>query len=240
VYVSQYKRLPRPADGTKASNIATAGSEVVTGSGVARDCGTQANGVVPWRELGLTATDIEDGWNGRFTFRVGPDLVKDGALDFSSCDPAGGATAVLTTPPYCNPGCSAGTLATQCTTPLVALTGALGKGLVVENATGTVVMDPRTNPTTGVAYVLVSHGAEGGGAYTGNGTLLSSTTAASSAERKNFANLAYALPPASGAPTVFLVDDASTGPGTSHFDDFVSRPGVLTLAAKAQLGPRSH
>ena len=240
VYVSQYKQLPCPADGTKASSVATAGTEVVTGSGAARDCGTQVNGVVPWRELGLTASDIEDGWGGRFTFRVGPDLAKFGALDFSSCDPAGGAAGVITTPPYCNAACTASTLASACTPPLIALTGSTAKGLVVESATGTVLMDPRTSPTSGAAYVLVSHGPEGGGAYSGAGILLSSTTAPSTVERKNFANVAYSQPPASGAPTVFLVDDTSNGTTAAHFDDLVSRPGVLTLAVKAQLGPRSH
>jgi len=240
VYVSQYKRLPCPADGTKPSSDANAGKEVVTGSGTARDCGTQVNGVVPWRDLGLTATDIEDGWGGRFTFRVGPDLVKDGALDFSSCDPAGGAAAVIATPPFCNVACTASTLASACTPPLIALTGTTAKGLVVESATGTVLMDPRTAPTTGAAYVLVSHGSEGGGAYSGAGILLSSTTAASTVERKNFANVAYSLPPATGTPTVFLVDDTSNGTTAAHFDDLVSRPGVLALAVKAQLGPRSH
>jgi len=240
VYVSQYKRLPCPADGTKASSIATAGTEVVTGSGTARDCGTQLNGVVPWRELGLAATDIEDGWGTRFTFRAGPDLVKDGALDFSSCDPAGGATTVITTPPYCSTTCTAGTLASACTPPLLALTGTPAKGLVVENATGNLLMDPRTSPTSGAAYVVVSHGPEGGGGYSADGILLSSTTAASNVERKNFANVAYSQPPASGTPTVFLVDDTPNGTTAAHFDDLVSRPGVLALAVKASLGPRSH
>ncbi|HET7402453.1 MAG TPA: prepilin-type N-terminal cleavage/methylation domain-containing protein [Usitatibacter sp.] len=240
VYVSQYKRLPCPADGTKASSVATAGTEVVTGVGTGRDCGTQINGVVPWRDLGLTATDIEDGWGGRLTFRVGPDLAKDGALDYSSCDPAGGATTVITAPPYCNAACTASTLASACTPPLTALTGSQTKGLVVENASGTVLMDPRTSPTSGAAYVLVSHGPEGGGAYSGDGILLASTTAASTVERKNFANVAYSQPPATGSPTVFLVDDTSNGTTAAHFDDLVSRPGVLALAVKASLGPRSH
>jgi len=28
--------------------------------------------------------------------------------------------------------------------------------------------------------------------------------------------------------------------GAGHFDDFVVRPTILTLAARAQLGPRAH
>lgn len=54
-------RLPCPADGT-----ATAGDELVTGSGVAAAC-TLTQGVLPWSTLG---TDETDAWGRRFTYRV--------------------------------------------------------------------------------------------------------------------------------------------------------------------------
>lgn len=250
VYVTQSKRLPCPANGRLASSDSNAGKEVVTGTGTARDCGTQQHGVVPWRELGLTASDIEDGWGGRLTYRVGPDLAKDGALDFTSCDPAGSAAVPGTTPPYCNTACSATTLTTQCTPPSTALGPAVAKGLVVENASGGVIMDPRgTNPastpslTTGAAYVAISHGPEGGGAYSSEGVLLSSSVTAGTKEALNFANLAYSAPsnPVTSAPPSYLVDDVLNGTSTtSHFDDIVLRPGILTLATKANLGARTH
>jgi prepilin-type N-terminal cleavage/methylation domain-containing protein len=247
-YVSQSKRLPCPANGTVTSSDASAGKEVVTGTGTARDCGTQANGVVPWRDLGLTASDIEDGWGGRFTYRVGPDLVKDGTLDFTGCDPGGTAAISGAAGTYCAAGCTS-TLST-CTSPANALGISGTKGLVVENAAGTILMDPRgTNPastpsvTTGAAYVVISHGPEGGGAYNGDGVLQSSSVSAGTMEAKNFANVAYTAPtlPVTSAPPSFLVDDVLNGTtSTSHFDDIVQRPGVLALAMKANLGPRTH
>ena len=90
--------------------------------------------------------------------------------------------------------------------------------------------------------MLISHGPEGGGAYSSDGTLISSTVSPGTMEAKNFANIAYAPPSAlPAAPAWFLVDDVINGTAsTAHFDDIVSRPGILALVTKAQLGPRSH
>ncbi|HWH42913.1 MAG TPA: type II secretion system protein [Usitatibacter sp.] len=261
-YVTQYRRLPCPADGTKASNAAGAGVEAVTLPSGVRSCGTQQNGVVPWSTLGLSATDIEDGWGGRLTYRVGPELVQDGAMDFTSCDPGGTGPINPTTPPYCTPSgsgttqCNNGTLTgptAACTSPNNALQAASPwtKGLVVGNAspltlTNPPLMDPRGTsslPTsTGAAYVVISHGPEGGGAFSSGGQLLGSTVAAGTIEQNNFANKPYSPPPALPAiPTVYFVDDTPNGSATNaHFDDILSHPGILALAIKAQLGPRSH
>jgi hypothetical protein len=87
-------------------------------------------------------------------------------------------------------------------------------------------------PGTGAAYVLISHGESGGGAYLNTGTLSASTTTDGTEEQKNYANLVVAG---------HYIDDAiSDVAGTSHFDDLVSRVTVLTLASKAGLGPRTH
>jgi len=86
-------------------------------------------------------------------------------------------------------------------------------------------------------------GPEGGGAYSSEGVLLSSSVAAGTKEALNFANVAYSTPPAAvtTAPTSYLVDDVLNGTATtSHFDDIVLRPGVFTLATKANLGARTH
>jgi prepilin-type N-terminal cleavage/methylation domain-containing protein len=238
IYVSQNRRLPCPADGTLNSSSANAGREISTGT-TTRTCtdgahpNAQRHGVVPWRELGLTAADAEDGWGGRFTYRVGPDLVSDKGMDFTACDPAGSNATVNTSPPYCVPGCTAGNMAT-CTPPTTALTGAQGKGVLVQSTNGTVVMDPNTTPSGGAAYVLISHGAEGGGAYSGDGVLQSSSVDAGTIERNNFADRQY-VPPGS-----FLVDDVINPAAGVHFDDLVSRPGILAVAVKAGVGPRAH
>jgi prepilin-type N-terminal cleavage/methylation domain-containing protein len=239
VFVSTNKRLPCPADGRNPSSAANAGIEAQ--SGTPRTCtNNQQYGVVPWTALGLTASDVEDGWGGRFTYRVGPELVVNSAMDFTACDPAGSAALPGTTPPYCNTACSSTALA-SCTPPATALTGSVGKGLVVENIAGTILTDPRASPSTGAAYMVISHGPEGGGAYDANGGLRSSTVAAGTAEAMNYANIAWSNPPNPGTPTVFLVDDVvNATTTTSHFDDIVSRVGILALAMKAQTGPRSH
>ena len=123
----------------------------------------------------------------------------------------------------------------------------MGKGLVVRNVAGTVLMDPRgasgncgTETSTGAAYVLLSHGSEGGGGYNSEGTLVSSAVSAGTQEAKNFANLAYAAPTCGVAPASYLVDDSYSASGTSHFDDLVSRPNLLAVATRAQVGPRAH
>lgn len=252
LFVSVNKRLPCPADGRLSA--AAGGAENAT-TGPPRTCnGNQQHGVVPWGALGLTASDVEDGWGSRFTYRAGPSLVLDNGMDFTSCDPAGGnVTTINTSPPWCmtaGPGpteCNGGSLSTNCNPPAIGLRSAVNKGLVVKNAAGTVMMDPRGSAgtcaaevSTGAAYVVISHGAEGGGGYSSEGALVTSTVAAGTMEAMNFANLAYTAPVCSVAPTSFLVDDTLNAVGATHFDDSVSRPNILTVVNRAQLGPRAH
>jgi prepilin-type N-terminal cleavage/methylation domain-containing protein len=251
LFVSVNKRLPCPADGQLSASAG--GSENAT-TGPPRTCnGNQQHGVVPWRALGLASTDIEDGWGRRFTYRVGPELVVNDAMDFTACDPAGTSTTVRTSPStYCIPtgtgvsDCNGGNLG-FCTPPAIALRSAINKGLVVENVAGTVIMDPRGSAgtcaaevSTGAAYVVISHGAEGGGGYGPEGVLATSTVTAGTMEAMNFANLVYTAPVCSVAPASFAVDDTLNAVGTTHFDDYVSRPSILALATRAQVGPRAH
>lgn len=265
LFVSVNKRLPCPADGRLSASAG--GAENAT-TGPPRSCnGNQQHGVVPWGALGLTASDVEDGWGSRFTYRVGPELVVNYVMDFTACDPAGTAPeATLRTSPttwlvppanvtanYCIPAgtgvsdCNAGTLTTYCTSPSMALRAAVNKGVIVANVAGTVLMDPRGSAgtcaaeiSTGAAYVVISHGPEGGGGYSSEGTLISSSVSAGTKEALNFANLTYTAPTCSVAPTSFLVDDVLNAVGTTHFDDIVSRPNILTVANRAQLGTRTH
>jgi prepilin-type N-terminal cleavage/methylation domain-containing protein len=230
-YVMQQKRLPCPADGTLASTDANAGTE---NGRTAAGCTTnEAGGVVPWRALGLAEADITDGWNRRMTYRVQPGLAADGALDMSWCDSAG--TAAAGVGGVCNNtpvgACSSSALG-SCTSPANFLQN---KGLTVKNVAGTTVMDPTTQPYTGAAYVVISAGSTGGGAYTSNGVLAPSATTDGTQEQKNYASLGYT------AGTTYYVDDTiADGAGATHFDDIVSRPALLTVINKAALGPRSH
>jgi len=226
-FVMVQKRLPCPADGTIASGGVNAGVE---GARDSNGCtGNQANGVVPWVALGLSESDATDGWLRRITYRVPVALTADntvGGMDMSYCDPAGTAAIVATA--VCNTACTSTTLA-SCTPPQAFL---LSKGLQVQNIAGTVLLNPAGSPATGAAYVLISHGESGGGAYLNSGALATSTTTDGTEEQKNYANLALGG---------YYVDDGiSDVPGATHFDDMLSHPTILTVINKAALGPRSH
>jgi len=226
-FVMQQKRLPCPADGTLSSTDNNAGVEMARNAGTG--CTTnEAGGVVPWRALGLSETDATDGWNHRLTYRVFPALAADSALDMSWCDPAG--TEVAAGPKACNTACTSSSL-TSCTPPNTFLTTL---GLQVRYVAGNTIMDPAGTPPTGAAYVVVSPGSSGGGAYLASGLLSTSTVTDGTEEQKNYANLAYA------AGGYYVDDSISDVSGTTHFDDLVSRPALLTVINKAGLGPRSH
>ena len=222
-FVAVQKRMPCPADGTKASADANAGVEIAPD---VAGCSAQTNGVVPWRSLGLNEQDATDGYDRRFTYRTDVALGKVNAMNMSACDPAGTEGGAI--PRSCNAACSSAALGT-CTPPSDFIGG---KGLTVQNIAGTKVMDPTAGTNTGAAYVVISHGETGGGGFLNTGVLFTSTTTDGTEEQRNYANLAI------GA---YYVDDSiNDNAGATHFDDSVSRPSVLSVVTKAGLGPRSH
>ena len=242
-FVMQQRRLPCPADGTVASTGPNAGIE---GPRNAAGCtGTppppapiMINGVVPWRALGLTETEVTDGWDHRLTYRIDPVLGGDGGMDMSSCDPAG---AEPPTPPTASRACTAAgsgpgqcnsSNLSSCTPPAAFL---FGKGILVRNLVPALVMDPTATPNTGAAYVVISGGETGGGVYLNTGTLATSTTTDGDEEKKNYANLGYV----SGI-TYYVDNTTNDAAGAAHFDDVVSRPSILAVAAKAGVAPRGH
>jgi len=225
-FVQQQRRLPCPADGTTPASDTNAGTEGARNTGTGCT-GNQQDGVVPFRLLGLSETDVTDGWDRRLTFRIAPTLAADGRLDMSWCDPAGteGASAY---PPVavCNVTCVSTNLS-NCTPPKTFLAT---KGLEVRNIAGTLLMDPAAR--TGAAWVLISHGETGGGARVASAALTSSSLVDGTEEQKNYANLAL---------QAYYVDDSLVeASGTGHFDDIVSRPSVMGVISKAGLGPRAH
>ena len=228
LYVQQQRRLPCPGDGTIASTAANPGLEVRTAGGVCT--GNQQNGVVPWRTLGITENDATDGWDHRITYRVAPPLALDGGMDMSKCDPAG----VDTTPVagVCDTACTSSAL-TSCTNPNQFL-GTIG--LEVRSSDGvTKVMDPAAGSNTGAAYVLISSGESGGGAYLSSGNLGASTVGDGTQELKN-----YASQPFTPGVTYYVDNPLVDTQNLNHFDDVVSRPSILSIASKAGLGPRAH
>jgi type II secretory pathway pseudopilin PulG len=238
LFVSQNRRLPRPADGRIAGNAAGAGAEALVGGNcqtVAGTANSQTHGVVPWRSLGLAEPDVTDGWGSRVTYRVAPELVVANSLDLTSCDPGGtGALAGG----VCNAGCSASTFPGGCTPPS---TYTAGKGLGIRNiASATLIMDPALTPSTGAAYVAISHGENREGAYNNEGTLQGGSPASGTLEAaNNAANVAFVN--ATSATAAPFIDDFPVYiAGTGHFDDALLRPTILTVATRAQLGPRAH
>ena len=97
-------------------------------------------------------------------------------------------------------------------------------------------MDPAAapGPNTGAAYVLISAGETGGGAYGNSGVLAASSASGGDGdeEKRNYADLAYV------AGATYYVDDTTSA--SPHFDDVVSRPSILAVASKAGVAPRSH
>ena len=247
LFVSQNQRLPCPADGRLASNAVAAGTEARVGGACQTVGGTansQTHGVVPWQSLGLSEQDITDGWGSRITYRVAPELVADHSMDLTSCDPggnpatalsAGGAEGPVGT---CKKTCSASNFPDGCNPPAVYTAG---KGLFVRNlASATPIMSPSVSPSTGAAYVAISHGENREGAYNNEGILQGGTPASGTLEAaNNAANVAFVY--ATSAATVAFVDDFPVyAAGTGHFDDVLLRPTILAIATKAQLGPRAH
>jgi prepilin-type N-terminal cleavage/methylation domain-containing protein len=233
-FVMQQKRLPCPANGTVASTGVNPGLEARGAPGLCTN--NQQDGVVPWAALGLAEADVTDGWERRLTYRVDPALTADNAMDMSACDPAGTGLAAagntcLISPPAAAP-CTSAALG-NCTPPSAFL---IGKGLRIQNVVGGAVMARPAGPNPplpGAAYVAISAGESGGGAYLNSGQLSVTTTTDGTEERQqNYASLPLGL---------YYVDDGiSDVPGPSHFDDIVSRPSVMSVISKAGLAPRSH
>jgi prepilin-type N-terminal cleavage/methylation domain-containing protein len=226
LFVQQQRRLPCPADGTKASSANGAGLEEVTGGNCSNN---QQDGVVPWRTLGITETDATDGWDRRLTYRVTPTLATANAMDMSGCDPAATDTAGAVT--ACAAGCTNANLA-ACTHPKMFVRN---RGLEVRDLAGAKLMDPAADPYTGAAYVVISPGETGGGGYLYSGTLGVSTSTDGTEEIKNYASLPY-----TAGVTYYLDNPVVDAAGAGHFDDIVSRHTIISVLNKAGLGPRSH
>ena len=252
-FVMQQKRLPCPADGTLTASHNNAGVEGARNT--ATGCtGTQQHGMLPWRALALTELDVNDGWDRRFTYRIQPLLAADNGMDMSWCDPAGSET-VGTPPTACTPNCTS-TALSACTPPPRFL---FGRGLTVCNAGGCLpnacniatfanytvnctqaianapLMHRNMSPHTGAAYVVISHGPTGGGAYTSQGVLApTAATMDGTEEQKNYANVAF------DANGYYVDHETRDTADANHFDDIVLRPSILNVVAKAGLAARTH
>jgi hypothetical protein len=246
-YVAHHRRLPCPADGSIASGLPNAGVAMTFPA-----CTTQTRGVVPWITLGISENDARDPWHGRITYRVDPALAGAAPLlmDMSNCDVSGtgsvGAGGACRTP---TPSCIANPA--TCTAPNTFLAN---KGLDVWDgiggAAGWAARQNNRAGGTGAAYVLISHGATGAGAYNSNGTFqpgtigpiplapLPGTQFAGDNEMPNLANLGIVFP----ATQANTYRDApfNTTRTLQHFDDYISHPSIPTVLRSVHLQERVH
>jgi prepilin-type N-terminal cleavage/methylation domain-containing protein len=223
LFVQRNQRLPCPADGALDNTSAANGAENRDAGG---NCiGNQQTGVVPFRSLGLGEDDAIDGRNLRFTFRIGTDLAKNNALNMTYCDPVGtgGTTGVHN---VCVTGCSSTSAPPSCTSVTNFLTN---YGLSVTDAvTGIPITDGAA--ATGAAYILISHGANQGGAYTPAGVLTTASPASGTKEAFNHNNQVL--------QAVYWEGTENNSETPAHFDDVIRRPTVQSVIDAAGLGPR--
>ncbi|MBY0430539.1 MAG: type II secretion system GspH family protein [Rhodospirillales bacterium] len=242
LYVAQNGRLPCPAD----ANVG--GTEAPVGGGVCSNA--QIRGIVPWVTLNLPETAGLDGWGRRITYRVydqtslgltvPPATPQPGGADMSWCDSAGTAVADATgtgNTQLCDWTVTAKDMTTY-TSPTNFLAN---KGLRVADGAGTLLASPTAG--TGAAYVLISHGRNGAGAFPNRITstvLTGSGIAASALEQGNYNNVAVTAYSGAGATTSYrdstYIDDVAT----NHFDDLIRWPTIMAVATRAGRGPRAH
>lgn len=255
-FVAANRRLPCPADGRIASGAANAGVELFNAASGACNPVTQQHGVLPWITLGLPDNAALDPWNARLSYRVDPALAGRAPLpqlmNMSQCDPA--ATGPAAASGACSVPLAPCTGSAACTAPASFL---LNKGLDVwdgrNGATGFAARQNNRAAGSGAAYVLISHGPGGSGAYNNSGVLQAgSATVNTEQEGPNLNNQPVVLvatiantyrdaplndnpilkPTVPGPP---LPPDAQL-----YFDDYVSHPTIMSVLDKAKLGPRAH
>lgn len=197
--------LPCPANplAANAGNSDPSPSSVICSS---------PGGVVPWATLAIAPDVALDGWNRRISFRVfdgATGLTRPGGASMVNCDVAVTSPVPMAPEDLCN------VTHTNLATDFLA-----GKGLTV-NALG--------NITSGVAFVLISHGESGNGAYLPEGARVQAPISVEEIANTNSAG-PY-VRNSHSAPGIDSLDAA-------HFDDIVVWATINELATKSGLGPR--
>lgn len=216
-FVMVNRRLPCPADGDLAPGNANQGLELAAGGACTALALT--NGVVPWRSLGVAQGDALDAWNTMISYRVwggagvaGSLTLPDG-MNMQALDPT-----------------NAGAVNTWLAT----------RGLRVCNAVAcapasAAELASKANGN-GVAYVLVSHGANRFGGFSADGNYLGTSSGPAPGPLENINRNTLALRATS--PNDFYIDTDFTENPAAYYDDIVLRPTIMTVALAAGLGPR--
>jgi hypothetical protein len=236
-FVVQNRRLPCPAQGNLRINATNAGIEQLTPATGACNPVSQINGVVPWVTLGLPASAALDAWGNQITYRVDPQLADNTKLlmNMSSCSSTGIAATS-----------AAGACSLSCTAPLncTSLPNFLAnKGLDVWDS-----VNPYANRGnnggnnralgTGAAYVLISHGQNGAGALSTQGTVMPGTGMVGTKEMPNFNGTSMVLPQTVATAFVFAPFN-NTGTVAVYFDDQIHHPTITYVLTKANLKNRN-
>lgn len=216
VFASQNQRLPCPASGTVDTGLEDATSPFTT-------CNSP-DGVVPWAALALRRDHALDGWGRKISYRVfsGPvGFTQTGGVNMTRCNTSLGFPLDMTLDPggLCKSGSPPPNVPIQ-------FLGARGNMLVVEDA-GT--------PRNGNAFVLVSHGRTGNGAFPAEGATVRTGMALLNVSGREFTNTQASgttwILPRSG-PDIVTSDPA-------HFDDVVTYMAATDLVTRAKLAGRS-
>lgn len=202
-FASVSERLPCPANPALDTGDADP-------AGAAANCNFP-NGTVPWRTIGLRREDALDAWGWKISYRVyqgTTGLTQAGGASMVHCDTVEPSPAGATAAGSCK--------ATHDTLPAEFLAG---KGLAI-NDFGTAVND--------AAYVLISHGASGLGAYTSSG--VQKTPQPGNADESN--NLGAGPFVARAAATGVPAEDPA------YFDDVLAYRRLADFVRLANLAAR--
>lgn len=214
------QRLPCPANG--GSGTSTDGTE--DPSSGATDCPTPV-GPVPWTTLGLPRTAATDPHGRLYSYRVydgASGFTRANGLKLSDCLDDDDAEVLPLSGSVCNSLTHENTRSDFFCVTVSGASCTAAKGLTV---------DDRGTSKSRLAYVLLSHGASGYGAFLPEPTVTMTAPTAGGKEAIN----------ASDSTTYWILDvnDTTVAPdNVNHFDDVLSYKNVNDLVAAAKLGGR--
>ncbi|MGL6205159.1 MAG: type II secretion system protein [Giesbergeria sp.] len=211
-------RLPCPADGDLPLGNVNQGLELAAG-GV---CTALAltNGVVPWRNLGLSQADATDAWGTIVSYKV-----WGGAGVASSLTLADGMNMQALDPT--NSGAVKTWLSTRGFRACNAAACAVGSAAeLASKADG-----------NGVAYFLISHGPNRFGGFSADGNYLGTPQGTPPGPLENINRSTVPLRSAVPNDDYYVDADFAENPA-AYYDDLVLRPTILSVAMAAGLGPR--
>jgi hypothetical protein len=214
-FVATNRRLPCPALPTNAN-----GTEGVATTVNNSDTCTAAGGVLPWGTLGLPLSSALDSWGRKLSYRVfagATGLTRLEGMSATDCNTSNllAASAVNL---QADGSCAAAPRGTRFDDFLA------GKGLTVND---------RGTARTGMAYVIISHGPTGRGAYAADHASQQVLPNAASNEFLNTTatvNNTYWILAASPA--------GSDQENAAFFDDIVAFKSITDLQAESGLAPR--